>query len=157
MRFCVVYNRVLSVYKMVLCRVQSGIARVLNSIVSCAIGYWAYSKWFCAVYNRVLSVYKMVLCRVQSVIERVQNGFVPCTIRYWSCFINIPYKSPCDDWWTWDLDTIGRIGFICYKTLVWLPDSKGGVVNSESEKGRYKGSWNLLVSAFFRFGKGLLF
>ena len=38
MRFCVVYNRVLSVYKMVLCRVQSGIARVLNSIVSCAIG-----------------------------------------------------------------------------------------------------------------------
>ena len=68
MRFCVVYNRVLSVYKMVLCRVQSGIARVLNS--------------HCAVYNRVLSVYKMVLCRVQSVIERVQNGFVPCTIRY---------------------------------------------------------------------------
>ena len=82
MRFCVVYNRVLRVYKVVLCRVQSCIECVQNSFVSCAIGYCACTKWFCVVYNRVLSMYKIVLCRVQSCIERVQNGFVPCTIRY---------------------------------------------------------------------------
>ena len=39
MRFCVVYNRVLSVYKMVLCRVQSGIERVQNGFVPCTIRY----------------------------------------------------------------------------------------------------------------------
>ena len=39
MRFCVVYNRVLSVYKMVLCRVQSRIARVQNGFMSCTIVY----------------------------------------------------------------------------------------------------------------------
>lgn len=39
MRFCVVYNRVLSVFKMVLCRVQLCIERVQNGFVSCAIVY----------------------------------------------------------------------------------------------------------------------
>ena len=39
MRFCVVYNRVLRVYKVVLCRVQLGIARVQNGFVSCTIVY----------------------------------------------------------------------------------------------------------------------
>ena len=39
MRFCVVYNRVLSVYKMVLCRVQSDIERVQNGFVPCTIRY----------------------------------------------------------------------------------------------------------------------
>ena len=56
MRFCVVCNRVLRVYKIVLCRVQSGIARVQNGFVSCTIGYCACSKWFCAVYNQVLKL-----------------------------------------------------------------------------------------------------
>ena len=82
MRFCVVYNQVLSVFKMVLFRVQSCIERVQNGFVSCTIAYCACTKWFYVVYNRVLSVFKMVLCRVQSCIERVQNGFVSCAIGY---------------------------------------------------------------------------
>ena len=70
------YNRVLSVYKMVLCRVQSCIERVQNSFVSCAIGYCACTKWFCVVCNRVLRVFKMVLCRVQSGIEVASSIFL---------------------------------------------------------------------------------